>query len=40
MPAVTVEDILVLPRVPEPDAATAAERPVAVGDHRAVRVRG
>jgi quercetin 2,3-dioxygenase len=28
MPAVTVEDILVLPRVPEPDAATAAERPV------------
>src|SRR5258707_6944848 len=28
MPAVTVDDILVLPRVPEPDAATAAERPV------------
>ena len=28
MPAVTVEDILVLPRVPEPDAATAAGRPV------------
>jgi quercetin 2,3-dioxygenase len=28
MPAVTVEDILVLPRVPEPDAAIAAERPV------------
>src|ERR1700750_15733 len=28
MPAVTVEDILVLPRVPEPDAAAAAERPV------------
>jgi quercetin 2,3-dioxygenase len=28
MPAVTVEDILVLPRIPEPDAATAAERPV------------
>jgi quercetin 2,3-dioxygenase len=28
MPAVTVEDILVLPRVAEPDAATAAERPV------------
>jgi redox-sensitive bicupin YhaK (pirin superfamily) len=28
MPAVTVKDILVLPRVPEPDAATAAERPV------------
>ncbi|MGH3281055.1 MAG: pirin family protein [Trebonia sp.] len=27
MPAVTVEDILVLPRVPEPDAAIAAERP-------------
>jgi hypothetical protein len=25
---VTVEDILVLPRVPEPDAAIAAERPV------------
>ena len=28
MPAVTVEDILVLPRVAEPDAATAADRPV------------
>jgi redox-sensitive bicupin YhaK (pirin superfamily) len=28
MPAVTVEDILVLPRVAEPDPATAAERPV------------
>jgi redox-sensitive bicupin YhaK (pirin superfamily) len=28
MPAVTVEDILVLPRVPEPDRAAAAERPV------------
>jgi hypothetical protein len=28
MPAVTVEDILVLPRVPQPDAAVAAERPV------------
>jgi len=28
MPAVTVEDILVLPRIPEPDAATSAERPV------------
>ncbi|HEY9244293.1 MAG TPA: pirin family protein [Streptosporangiaceae bacterium] len=28
MPAVTVDDILVLPRVAEPDAATAAERPV------------
>src|SRR4249920_3713800 len=28
MPAVTVEDILVLPRVPEPDAAAAAERKV------------
>ncbi len=28
MPAVTVEDILVLPRVAEPDSATAAERPV------------
>ncbi|HEY2130357.1 MAG TPA: pirin family protein [Streptosporangiaceae bacterium] len=28
MPAVTVEDILVLPRIAEPDAATAAERPV------------
>ena len=24
MPAVTVEDILVLPRIPEPDAAIAA----------------
>src|ERR1700759_5141440 len=28
MPAVTVEDILVLPRVAEPDPATEAERPV------------
>jgi hypothetical protein len=28
MPAVTVEDILVLPRVPEPDPAVAGERPV------------
>jgi redox-sensitive bicupin YhaK (pirin superfamily) len=28
MPAVTVDDILVLPRVAEPDPATAAERPV------------
>ena len=28
MPAVTVEDTLVLPRVAEPDAGTAAERPV------------
>ena len=28
MPAVTVDDILTLPRVPEPDAAIAAERPV------------
>jgi quercetin 2,3-dioxygenase len=28
MPAVTVEDILVLPRIAEPDPATAAERPV------------
>ena len=28
MPAVTVDDILVLPRVPEPDAATATERQV------------
>jgi redox-sensitive bicupin YhaK (pirin superfamily) len=28
MPAVTVEDILVLPRIPEPDAAVAEERPV------------
>src|SRR5436305_5451215 len=28
MPAVTVDDILVLPRVPEPDPATAADRPV------------
>jgi len=29
MPAVTVEDILVLPRVPEPDPTAAAARPVA-----------
>jgi hypothetical protein len=29
MPAVTVEDILVLPRVPEPDPTAAADRPVA-----------
>ena len=29
MPAVTVEDILVLPRVPEPDATAVADRPVA-----------
>ena len=28
MPAVTVDDVLVLPRVTEPDPATAAERPV------------
>ncbi|HWG64089.1 MAG TPA: pirin family protein [Streptosporangiaceae bacterium] len=28
MPAVTVEDILVLPRIQEPDPATAADRPV------------
>src|SRR5262252_8108105 len=28
MPAVTVDDILVLPRIAEPDAATANERPV------------
>src|SRR5690349_8883759 len=28
MPAVTVEDILVLPRVPEPDPTAAADRPV------------
>jgi redox-sensitive bicupin YhaK (pirin superfamily) len=28
MPAVTADDILVLPRVPEPDPATAADRPV------------
>ncbi len=28
MPAVTVEDILVLPRIAEPDPGTAAERPV------------
>src|ERR1700761_86328 len=28
MPAVTVEDTLVLPRVTEPDPGTAAERPV------------
>ena len=40
MPAVTVEDILVLPRVAEPDPATARRAPGAVGDDRAVRVRG
>ena len=28
MPAVTVEDTLVLPRVPEPDRTAAADRPV------------
>ncbi len=28
MPAVTVDDILTLPRIPEPDPAVAAERPV------------
>ncbi len=28
MPAVTVDDLLVLPRVPSPDATTATERPV------------
>jgi redox-sensitive bicupin YhaK (pirin superfamily) len=28
MPAITVDDVLVLPRVPEPDTATAIERPV------------
>jgi redox-sensitive bicupin YhaK (pirin superfamily) len=29
MPAITVDDLLVLPRVPEPDPATAVDRPVA-----------
>ena len=28
MPAITVDDLLVLPRVPEPDAAVAVDRPV------------
>ena len=28
MPAVTVEDVLILPRIPKPDPATARERPV------------
>ncbi|MGH9273540.1 MAG: pirin family protein, partial [Acidimicrobiales bacterium] len=28
MPAITVDDVLVLPRVPEPDAATTTERQV------------
>jgi quercetin 2,3-dioxygenase len=28
MPAITVDDVLVLPRVPDPDAATTTERPV------------
>jgi len=28
MPAITVDDVLVLPRVPEPDRATAVDRPV------------
>jgi redox-sensitive bicupin YhaK (pirin superfamily) len=28
MPAITVDDVLVLPRVPEPDAAVAVDRPV------------
>ncbi len=28
MPAITVDDVLVLPRVPEPDTATALDRPV------------
>jgi redox-sensitive bicupin YhaK (pirin superfamily) len=28
MPAITVDDLLVLPRVPEPDPATAVDRPV------------
>ncbi len=28
MPAITVDDVLVLPRVPEPDAAVAIDRPV------------
>ena len=40
MPAVTVEDILVLPRVAEPDPTVAADRPVTVGHHRAGRFRG
>ena len=26
MPAITVEDVLVLPRIPDPDPATATER--------------
>src|SRR5690348_3352582 len=29
MPAITVEDTLVLPRIPRPDAATSQPRPVA-----------
>ncbi len=28
MPAITVDDVLVLPRIPEPDTATALDRPV------------
>ncbi len=39
MPAVTVPDITVLPRVPEPGEA-AVERTGALGDHRPVRLRG
>ena len=37
MPAVTVDDILVLPRVPEPDPAAAADAPGPLGHHRAAR---
>ena len=37
MPAVTVDDILTLPRLREPDPAAATAAPGAVGDHRAAR---
>ena len=40
MPAITVDDVLVLPRIPEPDTAATVDRPVRVGHHGPEGVRG
>ncbi len=40
MPAVTVDNILTLPRIPEVDAAVAPSAPGHLGDHRAEGLRG
>ena len=40
MPAITVDDVLVLPRVPEPDPAASRRAPGRVGHHRAPGLRG